>query len=173
MGGREMKKVRRSRRDGRETQPGCTSPIRLQTSVRVGVCESKSETVTLRGGGAASVPFFSNKPPWGGIWIITTAGMQHVKIKQIFPHFSGFCLALSCSLLWRVFLFDFLLFLSDRNLPAVKLYFYERICEGWRSGSIPSAISSNSEKCVSSTVSVSLCVCVCARAAVISESECV
>lgn len=67
MGGREMKKVRRSRRDGRETQPGCTSPVRLQTSVRVGVCESKSETVTLRGGGAASVPFFSNKPPWGGI----------------------------------------------------------------------------------------------------------
>lgn len=50
-----MKKVRR---DGRETQSGCTSPIRLQTSVRVGVCESKSETVTLRGGGAASVPFF-------------------------------------------------------------------------------------------------------------------
>lgn len=58
-----------------------------------------------------------------------------------------------------MFLFDFLLFLSDRNLPTVKLYFYERICEGWRSGSIPSAISSNSEKCVSSTVSVSVCVC--------------
>lgn len=63
MGGREMKKVRRSRRDGRETQPGCTSPIRLQTSVRVGVCESKSETVTLRGGGAASVPFFKQASP--------------------------------------------------------------------------------------------------------------
>lgn len=62
-----------------------------------------------------------------------------------------------------MFLFDFLLFLSDRNLPTVKLYFYERICESWRSGSIPSAISSNS-LWVNGKMCVFHCVCLCVRA---------
>lgn len=156
-----MKKVRRSRRDGRETQPGCTSPIRLQTSVRVGVCESKSETVTLRGGGAASVPFFKQASP-GRNMNNNDSGNAACKNQTNIPTF--FWLLSSAQLFSALKgVFIRFCFYQTETCLLLSYIFMSAFVKVGRSGSIPSAISSNS-LWVNGKMCVFHCVCLCVRA---------
>lgn len=99
----------RGEEEGGRRLPGCTSPTRLQTSVCVRVQQwvfvRERETVTWKGGCYSPIFFFSNKVPWGGIWIIMTVALQLVKIKRIScSRFLGFCIALTLSLLFLYYL---------------------------------------------------------------------